>query len=742
VGLKCLTGCTRKSIVEAMGLAESDLYVSSKPRALRPLQPGITLIDLAVDKLIHPHLLDQLGVTDCTYKGRQAVRIPYYQQDGSEYQRARLRTALVAKEGSAWSAGKEPLIPYGLQRLHEARTAGYLVIVEGESDCWTLWQFHLPALGLPGAVMYQALDLSMFTGIERVYVMQESDKAGATLPAHISKRLRYLGYTGTISALNLMRITGAKDPNDLLKCDLKSFKTAFEAALAQAELLVETVAPERKRPETFTLAALMQKDLPPVKWAIPGILPEGLTLLCGKPKMGKSWLVLGFALGIACGGYVLGKVKVEPGYVLYLALEDTERRLQRRAKQVLQDARVTPEVLYLAVSWPRLDAGGLEYLEIWLREHPQTRLVIVDTWTKLAPRMQGQKRTQYEEDYDALTPLKELAEKYTLSIVAVTHLRKMQADDVLDEISGTTGFTGAVDGFLVLKRERGQQVATLHVIGRDIEEEQALALTFDQVTATWTLEGKVDEVKMKQRSKERQAMLDLLKAFPQGLSAQEVADHLGKNKYTVRNILKRMVDEQAITSNKGVFTFYEQGEEHPADSERSTQQDGQTVYIPPPIMDTSVKHADLRGYRGYRGYSGSDEAENEPVEGNERMNHGNHAPATDRGYRGSHGSSEESSQKEEKSLNEPVEGNEGISQGSNHDNHANHGNHANRDSSLESVQTQQESNHDNHMNHGNHENHGNHANRDSSLQSHKLPTEAMSREKPERDPQEWEVFLL
>src|SRR5712691_10596001 len=130
VGLKCLTGCTRKAIVEAMGLSEPDLYVSSKPLALRRLQLGITMIDLAVDKLIYPNLLDQLGVTDITLKGHQAVRIPYYWVDGTEYARARLRTALVAKEGSAWSPGKEPLIPYGLQRLAEARAAGYLIIVE------------------------------------------------------------------------------------------------------------------------------------------------------------------------------------------------------------------------------------------------------------------------------------------------------------------------------------------------------------------------------------------------------------------------------------------------------------------------------------------------------------------------------------------------------------------------------------------------------------------------------------
>lgn len=127
-------------------------------------------------------------------------------------------------------------------------------------------------------------------------------------------------------------------------------------------------------------------------------------------------------------------------------------------------------------------------------------------------------------------------------------------------------------------------------------------------------------------------MLDLLKAFPQGLTAQEVAEHLGKNKYTARNILKRMVDEQAITCIKGVFTFHRQ--EEPADAEG--------------------KHADLRGYRGYRG---AGETEDEPVEGDEGMNHSNHALTPTRGYRGS---SEECPQKEEEPLHDPVEGDEGY----------------------------------------------------------------------------------
>src|SRR5260370_14925069 len=88
------------------------------------------------------------------------LRIPYYLADSSPAPRSRLRTALIAREGSRWSKGKGQLVPYGLERLSDARKAGYLVLVEGESDCWTLWYQGFPALGLPGAEMAGVLEES------------------------------------------------------------------------------------------------------------------------------------------------------------------------------------------------------------------------------------------------------------------------------------------------------------------------------------------------------------------------------------------------------------------------------------------------------------------------------------------------------------------------------------------------------------------------------------------------------
>jgi hypothetical protein len=146
--------------------------------------------------------------------------------------------------------------------------------------------------------------------------------------------------------------------------------------------------------------------------------------------------------------------------------------------------------------------------------------------------------SQYEGDYESLTPLKRLADTYHVSILAVHHLRKTGSHDVLDEIIGSTGVTGSVDGAMILKRDRGQTDATLFITGRDIEHEQQLALNFDASTAQWTLVGNADELCC---TKARQDMLDLLREQgPEGMRAREIAETLQKNYHTTRSLLRKM----------------------------------------------------------------------------------------------------------------------------------------------------------------------------------------------------------
>src|SRR5215217_4338909 len=138
-------------------------------------------------------------------------------------------------------------------------------------------------------------------------------------------------------------------------------------------------------PTTMTAAELMDKELPPVKWAVSGVLPEGVTILAGKPKMGKSWLALGLCVAVASGGRALGKIRAECGGALYLGLEDQERRLQRRLKKILAGGNA-PEGLEVTWAWPRLDQGGVEALRDYLKERPATRLLVIDTLKKIRPR--------------------------------------------------------------------------------------------------------------------------------------------------------------------------------------------------------------------------------------------------------------------------------------------------------------------------------------------------------------------
>jgi hypothetical protein len=539
--LNCFAGCSLDRIVEAMGITLAELFPKapsasdSQPEQMQ--RNVLTLVDLALDKLLPWQYLLHLGVTE---KRTGCLQIPYHLPDGTSAPRHRLRTALVAKEGSHWSKGSGEIVPYGLERLEEARKAGYLVIVEGESDCWTLWYHHFPALGLPGVEMVRTLKEAYLAGIERLYIMREPDAAGARFVTHLQQLLQAWTWPGKADVVSL---GDAKDPSALHKKNWMDFKAAFQQALDGAQPLVH--APSRPAPSSyeftpapFTLQELLARQLPPIQWAIPDILPEGLTLLAGKPKLGKSWLALAIALAVAAGGAALGTYPVTQGEVLYLALEDNERRLQARAQQLLASMTTVPNTMAFELRWPRLDQGGLLHLEEYLQAHPQVRLVVIDTWARVSPKAQHRQRSQYEDEYEALTPLKYLADTYRVSILAIHHLRKMRGDDVLDEITGSIGLTGAVDGALILKRERGQHEASLFVTGRDIEHEQQLALRFDAQTAMWALVGNAEEVR---RTKERQDILDLLsKQCPEGMSPRQVAEALDKNYHTTRCLLRKL----------------------------------------------------------------------------------------------------------------------------------------------------------------------------------------------------------
>lgn len=302
-----------------------------------------------------------------------------------------------------------------------------------------------------------------------------------------------------------------------------------------------------KTPQVVSAADLMQKEFEPLKWVVPDILPEGVSLLVGKAKIGKSWMGLGLGVGVAKGSEVFGKA-VEKGPCLYLALEDNERRLQRRLGQSLRSGTgpyVAPEGFDLATEWPRIGEGFEEALREWLDEHPGARLVVVDTLKKVRPQT-SPNRSVYEVDYEALEPLLPVAAEYGVAIVVVHHARKTPGDgDVLDEVSGSTGLTGGVDGILLLKRERGKHDATLFTTGRDVEEDQELALRWNNSLTCWELLGNAEDCR---RSDARNGILEALEEAGQPMSRTDLALEVkGKSDdEAIRKVLRKMRDQGEI----------------------------------------------------------------------------------------------------------------------------------------------------------------------------------------------------
>ena len=347
-------------------------------------------------------------------------------------------------------------------------------------------------------------------------------------------------------ALETWPIENGKGIDDLLQAGHKPNVVAGDAArVAVAEILMEAKGSSRVPKSPVTAEELLSMAFPEPRWTVPGILPEGATILAGKPKMGKSWLALGIAGAVASGGVALGKGRVEQGSVLYLALEDNLRRLQSRLKKHLRGGAPSRN-LELVTEWPRLDDGGLEALEAWLTSHPDARLIIIDTLEKVRGKRAG--KNPYGEDYEAVKPLLSLAARHNVAVLIVHHLRKQGAEDPLDEVSGSTGLTGGVDGVLVLKRERGRADAYLHVTGRDIEDDQELALQWAKDTATWTIAGEAEEYRM---SRERQEIIDCLRSAGEPMGPKEVSEALGKPHNNIKQLLYKMGNDGVIRNIGG-----------------------------------------------------------------------------------------------------------------------------------------------------------------------------------------------
>lgn len=264
--------------------------------------------------------------------------------------------------------------------------------------------------------------------------------------------------------------------------------------------------------KTIDGQTLLSTPMESPRFVVSSLIPTGLHILGGAPKIGKSWLMLWLCLQVARGENVWN-YESKKGAALYLCLEDSYERIQSRLLDIAEDA---PDNLFFSVMSESLAGGLVEQIEAFLTAHPDTVLIVIDTLQNI--RGEGNNSNPYANDYRELTVLRELAYRRKIAILCVHHLRKMKDDDPMNMLSGTTGLSGVVDTVFILdKRKRTDSEATLFCSGRDIESAE-LRLELDSDTHIWKLAGGNTEKEIRLVDDTVLALRDCLPLFSSGFT--------------------------------------------------------------------------------------------------------------------------------------------------------------------------------------------------------------------------------
>ncbi|QHK18820.1 AAA family ATPase [Pseudarthrobacter psychrotolerans] len=306
----------------------------------------------------------------------------------------------------------------------------------------------------------------------------------------------------------------------------------------------------------FAADWLTKQILPAVEYVVPGVIPEGLTLLVAPPKIGKSWMVLGLGVAAATGDCAFGSIPVDRRPVLYLALEDGARRLQSRLRTI--GVTTGPRGLFFMTDVP---AGPIPTIATFLERNAEHKpLVILDTLGKVRGTYGG--NDAYGNDYSQMSALKDLVDRHPgSSLIVVHHTNKGEKSDFLDSVSGTQGLAGAADSILLIQRDRQTESSTLHVTSRDAKEGQySLNLT----DGIWKLDGSsLREAAEAMRNRaategvgdDMAEIVTLVNKYPEGMKPKDVATLLHWEDGKVRLYLRRAYESGRIANPKrGLYT--------------------------------------------------------------------------------------------------------------------------------------------------------------------------------------------
>jgi len=292
------------------------------------------------------------------------------------------------------------------------------------------------------------------------------------------------------------------------------------------------------RKPIYTAAELMKLELPPPQWLIEGLLPEGLTVLSGAPKIGKSWLSLQIALSITTASPLFGRAPASEKSVLLLALEDNERRLQER----ISKCGLTPsENFCLTTEWQ----DGVSGLKQFLLDNRNIKLCIIDTLAVFLPSQDAKGRNAYDADVTRMRELHNLRRDTGTSLLMIHHDKQGEDSDWASKMNGSSGVIGTADTLIRLSvQKRGSKQAKLQVTGRDVADLE-LNLKLDDTTMSWQIYKEQDD---RQLTALQNDVLQLVPLTPASIRSREIANKLAKEQSQISDILKKLTNRGFIFS--------------------------------------------------------------------------------------------------------------------------------------------------------------------------------------------------
>jgi hypothetical protein len=476
--LACYAGCQTDDVVQALGLEWKDLFDGELPaRSTSPY--GVLVRSYLYEKVNGDPYFHVDRYFPKTFRQRLAGVDPVH--DLSERDAAK-RLGL--------SGQVRPII-YHAPRVWRALQGGEATVwwLDGEKDVERAEKEGLVATCAPGFAKWDEAYATFLKDAKEIVMVVDQDKEkpdGSLGAGHLAAMEARAGFRSVGLHVRVVKAAVGKD-----------FSDHFDAGYGLDDFTVDTNL--AARPRGLLANVLANMEFEPIRWVVQDILPSaGLTIFAGSPKIGKSWVCLDMAASVAGGQNALGgTLRTTGGNVLYLAREDSYRRLQSRLAYVMGgDLDAVPPTLELVpqdVPWIGGEEG-IGHLTEWAEEAEDPRLVIIDTLVKLEPEMgEDRRRGAYQGNSHMIGRYKQWADTFNVSVFIVHHDSKVGAreksgmeNNPFLKISGTQGLTGAADTLWFLETERGTGEGELHITGRDVVEQ---SLPMRKHGAVWAAFG-------------------------------------------------------------------------------------------------------------------------------------------------------------------------------------------------------------------------------------------------------------